>query len=117
MYRYRRKLSLGLEEAEEKFKAKLKERGYKVVLEFTPSEVVKANLGVDMEPYRILWVCNPKIFYEMTKEDYEIGSFAPCPVLFYQKNGETYVAINTADDAVGIMKEPLELVKEVIEGL
>ncbi|NJE00945.1 DUF302 domain-containing protein [Thermococcus sp. JdF3] len=117
MYRCRRKLSLGLEEAEEKFKAKLEEKGYKVVLEFTPSDVVKSKVGVDMEPYRILWVCNPKIFYEMTKEDYEIGSFAPCPVLFYQKNGETYVAINTADDVLEVIKEPLKVVRGIIEEL
>ncbi|AHL22287.1 DUF302 domain-containing protein [Thermococcus nautili] len=117
MYRYRRKLSLGLKEAEEKFKAKLEEKGYKVVVEFTPSDVVKSKVGVDMEPYRILWVCNPKIFYEMTKEDYEIGSFAPCPVLFYQKDGETYIAINTADDVLEVIKEPLEVVREVIEEL
>ncbi len=117
MYRYRRKLDMGLNEAEERFKAKLEEKGYKVVLEFTPSDVVKANVGVDMEPYRILWVCNPKIFYEMTKEDYEIGSFAPCPVLFYKKDGDTYVAINTADDVLDIIKDALDDVRATIEEL
>lgn len=117
MYRYRRKLDMGLKEAEEKFKIKLEEKGYKVVLEFSPSDVVKAKLGVDIEPYRILYVCNPKIFYEMTKEEYEIGSFAPCPVLIYQKDGETYIAINTADDVLEIIKEPLEAVRGVIEEL
>ncbi|WP_297070146.1 DUF302 domain-containing protein [Thermococcus sp.] len=110
MYRYRRKLDMGLEEAEEKFKAKLEEKGYRVVLEVMPSDVVKSKVGVDMEPYRILLVCNPKIFYEMTKEDYEIGSFAPCPVLFYRKDGETYVAINTAD-VLDIVREPLKVVR------
>ena len=117
MYRYRRKLDMGLKEAEERFKAKLEEKGYKVVLEFTPSDVVKAKVGVDMEPYRLLWVCNPKIFYEMTKEDYEIGSFAPCPVLLYRKDGETYVAINTADDVLDIIREPLKVVIGAIEEL
>ncbi|WP_048147781.1 DUF302 domain-containing protein [Palaeococcus ferrophilus] len=117
MFRYRRKLEMGLREAEEKFKAKLEEKGYKVVLEFTPSDVVKAKLGVEMEPYRLLYVCNPKKFYEMTKVEYEIGSFAPCPVILYQKDGETYIAINTAEDIVEVIKEPLEDVKAVIEGL
>jgi uncharacterized protein (DUF302 family) len=117
MYRYRRKLSLGLEEAEEKFKAKLEEKGYKVVLEFTPSDVVRSKLNIDMEPYRLLWVCNPKAFYEMTKEDYEIGSFAPCPVLFYQRDGETYVAINTAEEILPIMGKAFEDVKSVVESL
>lgn len=48
---------------------------------------------------------------------YEIGSFAPCPVLIYQKDGETYIAINTADDVLEIIKEPLEAVRGVIEEL
>lgn len=117
MFRYRKKLDMGLKEAEEKFKAKLEEKGYKVVVEFTPSDVVKAKVGVDMEPYRILWVCNPKIFYEMTKEDYEIGSFAPCPVLLYERDGEVYIAINTAEDVLPIIEKPLEDVKSVIESL
>nr|WP_206203509.1 DUF302 domain-containing protein [Thermococcus sp. M36] len=108
---------MGLKEAEEKFRAKLEEKGYKVVLEFTPSDVVKAKLGIDMEPYRLLYVCNPKKFYEMIKVEYEIGSFAPCPVLIYQKDGETYIAINTADDIVDVIREPLEDVKAVIEEL
>ena len=32
-----------LKEVEEKLKAELEKKGYKVVLEFTPSEVVKAK--------------------------------------------------------------------------
>ncbi|ANF23532.1 DUF302 domain-containing protein [Thermococcus piezophilus] len=117
MFRHRRKVGLSVEEAEKKFREELAKRGYKVILEFTPSDVIKNNLGVEMEPYRILYVCNPKVFYEMTKKEYEIGSFAPCPVLFYEKDGETYVAINTADDVLDIIKEPLEVVKSVIEDL
>lgn len=117
MFRYRRKVEMSLKEAEEKLKAKLEEKGYKVVLEFTPSEVVKAKLGVEMEPYRILYVCNPKKFYEMTKVEYEVGSFAPCPVLLYEKEGSVYVAINTADDIVKVIKEPLEDVRSVIDSL
>ena len=117
MFRYRKKLDMGLKEAEEKFKAKLEEKGYKIVLEFTPSDVVKAKLGVEMEPYRLLYVCNPKKFYEMTKVEYEIGSFAPCPVLLYEKDGEVYIAINTAEDVVEVIKEPLEDIRTVIEEL
>lgn len=117
MFRYRRKVEMSLKDAEEKLKAKLEEKGYKVVLEFTPSEVVKAKLGVEMEPYRILYVCNPKKFYEMTKVEYEIGSFAPCPVLLYEKDGEVYIAINTAEDIVDVIREPLEDVRSVIDSL
>ena len=117
MFRYRRKHDMALKEAEEKFKAKLEEKGYKVVLEFTPSDVVKAKLGVEMDPYRLLYVCNPKKFYEMTKVEYEIGSFAPCPVLLYEKDGETYIAINTAEEIVEVIREPLEDIRAVIESL
>lgn len=117
MFRYRRKVERPLKEVEEKLKTELEKKGYKVVLEFTPSDVVKAKLGVEMEPYRILYVCNPKKFYEMTKVEYEVGSFAPCPVLLYEKEGSVYVAINTADDIIDVIKEPLEDVKAVIESL
>ncbi|WP_297503879.1 DUF302 domain-containing protein [Thermococcus sp.] len=115
MFGYRRKLDMGLKEAEEKFKAKLEERAYRVVMEFTPSDVVKAKLGVEMEPYRLLYVCNPKKFYDMTKVEYEIGSFAPCPMLLYEKDGEVYIAINTAEDIVDVIRDALEDVKAAIE--
>lgn len=117
MFRYRRKVEMSLKDAEEKLKAELEKKGYKVVLEFTPSDVVKAKLGVDMEPYKILYVCNPKKFYEMTKAEYEIGSFAPCPVLLYEKDESVYIAINTTNDIVDVIKEPLEDVRAVIDSL
>ena len=117
MFRYRRKVGMPLKEVEEKLKAELEKKGYKVVLEFTPSEVVKAKLGVEMEPYRIFYVCNPKQFYEMSRVEYEIGSFAPCPVLLYEKEGSVYVAINAAEDIVETIKEPLEDVRAVIDSL
>ncbi|ACJ16347.1 hypothetical protein TON_0859 [Thermococcus onnurineus NA1] len=38
-------------------------------------------------------------------------------MLFYEKDDETYVAINTVNDVLDIIKEPLEVVKSVIEDL
>lgn len=117
MFRYRRKVKIDLKGAEEKLKKELEKRGYKVVLEFTPSEVIKAKIGAEIEPYRILYVCNPKKFYEMAQVEYEIGSFAPCPLLLYEKDGEVYIAINIPDDVVEIIKEPLTTIKEVMDSI
>lgn len=117
MFRYRKKVELNFEDAEKKFKEELGKKGYKVVLEMNVSEVVKKNVGAEIEPYKILYVCNPKVFYEMTKKEYEIGSFAPCPVLLYKKEGDVYFAINTAEEILDVIREPLEVVKNIIEEL
>ncbi|WP_457754249.1 DUF302 domain-containing protein [Thermococcus sp.] len=112
-----KKVGLSFEEAEKKFKEELKKRGYKVVLEMNASEVIKRNVGAEFEPYKIFYICNPKVFYEMTKREYEIGSFAPCPVLLYKKEGNVYFAINTAEEILDIIREPLEVVKDILKEL
>ncbi|AIF69183.1 hypothetical protein PAP_03825 [Palaeococcus pacificus DY20341] len=115
MIRFAREVSMNFDDAEKKFKEELEKEGFKVVLELPTSEIIKNKVGVEMEPYKIMYVCNPKKFYELTKENYEIGSFAPCPVLLYQKEGKVYFALNTPEEIVELIKEPLEIIKGVIE--
>ena len=109
-----REFDKNVEELEKKLKEELAARGYKAVLELTPSDIVKDKLGEDMPIYRILYICNPKDFYNMIKVDYNIGSFAPCPVLIYEKDGKAYISLSVCEEVVDILKEPFEKVREAI---
>jgi len=95
----------------------LKDHGFKSVAEVAVSEIVKSKLGKDMEFYKIFYICNPKDFYELSNEFYEVGSFAPCPVVVYEKEGKTTVVINVCDEMVSILEEPLSRAKKAVESL
>ncbi len=114
MLRIERIFELSVSEVEEKLKTQLEKRGLKAIMELTPSDVVKDKLDKDIPTYRILYICNPKDFYNMLEKAYDVGSFAPCPVVIYEKDGKTHLVVNVCDEVVDILKEPLERAKEAI---
>lgn len=60
----------------------LKDQGFGVMTEIQMDNVLKEKLGeVDMNPYLILGVCNPKFAYETVKAEENIGLFLPCKVV------------------------------------
>ncbi len=114
MFRVERVFDLAVSEVEDKLKGELEKRGLKPIMELTPSDIVKNKLDKDIPPYRILYICNPADFYNMMDNAYDIGSFAPCPIVIYEKDGKTHLVVNVCDEVVDILKEPLERAKEAI---
>ncbi len=95
----------------------LGENGFKPVAEVGVSDIIKSKLGKEFDFYKIFYICNPADFYEMSGEFYDVGSFAPCPVIVYEKEGKTTVAINVCDEIVALLEKPLERAKKAIESL
>lgn len=56
---------------------------------------VKATLAgkdLQIEPLKIIEICNAKSAYTVLQADIKIGLMLPCKINVYQKNGKTYIS-------------------------
>lgn len=84
--------AVGMAETEQRLRDALAAEGFGVLTEVDAAAVLKEKLGVDVEPYRILGVCNPRLAHEAMTIWRAFGLIAPCHIALYPNGERTIVA-------------------------
>ena len=103
-YNITRKMRGDFDATVQRVKEALKSEGFGVLTEIDVAATLKAKIGKDFRPYRILGACNPNYAFEALSEEPHIGVMLPCNVIVQRfDNGEVEVS-SIAMQSVGNAK-------------
>ena len=107
MYGIHVTVDCGMEEAEERAIAALKEEGFGVLTEIDVKATLKKKIDVDRKPYKILGACNPKLANEALQMEPDLGLLLPCNVVIREEDdGSVTVGIVDPAAMFTVVKRP-----------
>jgi uncharacterized protein (DUF302 family) len=125
-YHFSKTLDFPFEQAVARVVESLKREGFGVLTDIDVKATMKAKLGEEFRPYRILGACNPQLAYRaLTLED-KIGTVLPCNVIVQQHVGgvevsavDSVASMQAIDNPglAGVAKEVQTKLKRVVEDL
>lgn len=94
-------VALNPEQAESRVRQALSEQGFGVLTEIDVSATLKAKLGVDRPPLKILGACNPNFAHRALQIDPSVSLLLPCNVVIEAVDGQSRIAAVDPRDLLG----------------
>ena len=126
-YHFSKRLDVPFDQAVSRVTEVLKREGFGLLTDIDVSATLKAKLGEDFRPYKILGACNPQLAHRALQLEDKIGTMLPCNVIV-QQHADGGVEVSAVDpvasmQAIGnpglaeVAKEVQARLKRVVEGL
>jgi uncharacterized protein (DUF302 family) len=92
-YTYNRTLTdIDIDAADARIRTALADIGFGILTEIDVKKTMQKKLDVDMEAYRILGACNPKMAHKAIGIEPRVGAMLPCNVILRAVDGGTKIS-------------------------